>query len=269
VTVAADTRRLRGEVGIGSTSALSKHADDSAASRSLGSRVAFAIFASLCVAILVGLGIWQLERRVWKLDLIARVEQRLHAAPAPAPGPASWPRINAAADAYRHVRAKGHFLGVAPALALAVTERGAGYWVLSPFRTDDGFTVLVNRGFVPSDHSSLQDLGKASGETTITGLLRVSEPAGAFLRHNDPAADRWYSRDVTAIAASRGLGNVAPYFIDADASVDRSKLPIGGLTVITFPNNHLIYALTWFGLAAMLVARCVHAEWRERRSQDI
>lgn len=269
MTVAADTSRLRGEVGAGSTSALSEHADDNAASRSLGSRVAFTIFASLGVAILVGLGIWQLERRIWKLDLIARVDRRVDAVPAPAPGPASWPRINAAADAYRHVAAKGHFLDVPPALALAVTEHGGGYWVLSPFRTDDGFTVLVNRGFVPSDHSSLQNLDKASGETTITGLLRVSEPRGAFLRRNNPGADRWYSRDVTAIAASRGLGNVAPYFIDADASVDRSKLPIGGLTVITFPNNHLIYAMTWFGLAAMLATWCVHAEWRERRSRDI
>ena len=267
--MAADTSSLRGEVGAKPTSAPFKDVDDNAGPRSLGSRVVFAVFACLGVAILVGLGIWQLERRIWKLDLIARVDRRVDAVPAPAPGPASWPRINAAADAYRHVAAKGHFLDVPPALALAVTEHGGGYWVLSPFRTDDGFTVLVNRGFVPSDHSSLQDLGKASGETAITGLLRVSEPAGAFLRHNDPAADRWYSRDVAAIAASRGLGDVAPYFIDADASVDRSKLPIGGLTMIAFPNNHLIYAMTWFGLATMLAAWCVHAEWRERRSRGI
>nr|WP_244549175.1 SURF1 family protein [Bradyrhizobium canariense] len=217
---------------------------------------------------LVGLGIWQLERRIWKLDLIARVERRVHAAPVPAPGLESWPRINAAADAYRHVTARGHFLDVPPALALAVTDRGGGYWVLSPFRTDEGFTILVNRGFVPSDHASSPDLGKAIGEATVTGLLRVSEPAGAFLRRNDPAADRWYSRDVAAIAASRGLGDIAPYFIDADASGDRSKLPIGGLTVIAFPNNHLIYAVTWFGLAAMLAAWCVHAEWRERRLRN-
>lgn len=269
MTIAADRSSLRGEVGVGPTSAPFEDVDDNAGPRSLGSRVVFAVFACLGVAILVGLGIWQLERRIWKLDLIARVDRRVDAVPAPAPGPASWPRINAAADAYRHVAAKGHFLDVPPALALAVTEHGGGYWVLSPFRTDDGFTVLVNRGFVPSDHSSLQDLGKASGETAITGLLRVSEPAGAFLRHNDPAADRWYSRDVAAIAASRGLGDVAPYFIDADASVDRSKLPIGGLTMIAFPNNHLIYAMTWFGLAAMLAAWCVHAEWRERRSRAI
>jgi surfeit locus 1 family protein len=268
VTMAADRSSLRGEVGVGPTSAPFKDVDGDAGPRSLGSRVVFAVFACLGAAILVGLGIWQLERRIWKLDLIARVDRRVDAVPAPAPGPASWPHINAAADAYRHVRAKGHFLDVAPALALAVTERGAGYWVLSPFRTGDGFTILVNRGFVPSDHARSYDLGEANRESTVTGLLRISEPGGAFLRRNNPAADRWYSRDVAAIAASRGLGNVAPYFIDADASVDRSKPPIGGLTVIAFPNNHLIYALTWFGLAAMLATWCVHAEWRERRSRE-
>jgi surfeit locus 1 family protein len=269
MTLAGDTIGFRGGAGAQSTSALFKDAEESAGSRAAGSRVAFAVFACLGIVILVGLGIWQLERRVSKLDLIARVERRVHAALVPAPGPEFWPRVNAAADAYRHVRAKGRFLDVGPALALAVTERGGGYWVLSPFRTDEGFTILVNRGFVPTDQASSAKAGKAIGETTVTGLLRVSEPAGAFLRHNDPPADRWYSRDVAAIAASRGLGNVAPYFVDADASADRSELPIGGLTVIAFPNNHAIYAMTWFGLAAMLAVWFVRAERRERRSRDM
>jgi surfeit locus 1 family protein len=86
---------------------------------------------------------------------------------------------------------------------------------------------------------------------TVTGLLRLTEPHGAFLRSNDPAADRWYSRDIAAIAADRGLGKVAPYFIDADAAPGSEGLPIGGLTVLTFPNNHLVYAFTWAALALL------------------
>ncbi|MDB5653910.1 MAG: Surfeit locus 1 family protein, partial [Tardiphaga sp.] len=84
-----------------------------------------------------------------------------------------------------------------------------------------------------------------------TGLLRVSEPKGGFLRSNDPAADRWFSRDVAAIAQKRGLAEVAPYFIDA-AAVPGVAVPVGGLTVISLPNNHLVYAITWFVLAAMV-----------------
>lgn len=212
------------------------------------------------IVALTGLGVWQLERRVWKLDLIARVDQRVHAEPVAAPGPSSWPDINAADDAYRHVRVTGHFTGGRATLVQAVTELGGGYWVLASFQTDEGFTVLVNRGFVPADEAQplLQDQGPEA-ETSVTGLLRVTEPGGAFLRHNDPAADRWYSRDVAAIAATRGLGEVAPYFIDADASANRDGGPVGGLTVIAFPNNHLIYALTWFGLAAMLAGWAIYS----------
>ena len=90
----------------------------------------------------------------------------------------------------------------------------------------------------------------------ITGLLRVTEPKGGFLRANDPAADRWFSRDVASIAQARGLGDVAPYFIDAAADAGQ-PLPVGGLTVISLPNNHLVYAVTWLVLAAMVMAFAV------------
>jgi surfeit locus 1 family protein len=234
---------------------------------------AFGAFATIGAAVLIGLGVWQLERRVWKLDLISRVEQRVHAAPVSAPGPSSWPRINATDDAYRHVRVTGHFLGAHETLVQAVTERGGGYWVIAPLRTSDGFTVLVNRGFVPTDRAEgeLRAI-QAPGETTLTGFLRVTEPGGAFLRHNDPAANRWYSRDVAAIAATCGIEEVAPYFIDADASAGAAALPVGGLTVIAFPNNHLVYALTWFGLAVMLAGWSLYValqEWRLRRIRAV
>jgi surfeit locus 1 family protein len=234
---------------------------------------AFGAFAIIGTAVLIGLGVWQVERRVWKLDLISRVEQRVHAAPVSAPGPSSWSRINASDDAYRHVRVTGHFLGARETLVQAVTERGGGYWVVAPFRAIEGFTVLVNRGFVPADRAESELRAAVDpGETTLTGLLRVTEPGGAFLRHNDPAADRWYSRDVTAIAAARGIQQVAPYFIDVDRSADPAALPVGGLTVIAFPNNHLLYALTWFGLAAMLTGWSLYValqEWRLRRIRAV
>ena len=139
-------------------------------------------------------------------------------------------------------------------LVTATTEQGAGYWVLTPLETGDGFIVLVNRGFVPPKNRdpATRSAGQIKGETTVTGLIRMTEPKGGLLRANVPSADRWYSRDVAAIARVRGLANVAPYFIDADSTPNPGGLPIGGLTVIHFYNNHLIYALTWFALALML-----------------
>jgi surfeit locus 1 family protein len=200
------------------------------------------------IAVFVALGIWQVERRAWKHALIARVERHLAAAPAPAPGPAAWTGIDAA-DAYRRVRLHGRFAG-AETETLAVTELGAGHWRLAPFRDARGFTVLVNRGFVPKGQAAAPPPG---GPATVTGLLRLDEPGGGFLRGNDPANGRWYSRDVRAIARARGvIGPVAPYFVDADADAQRGAgWPRGGLTVVRFRDSHLVYALTWFAMAAM------------------
>ncbi|HWK36439.1 SURF1 family protein, partial [Sphingomonas sp.] len=150
------------------------------------------------------LGIWQVERRAWKLDLIARVDARVHAPAAPPPAPADWAGINARDDAYRHVRIAGVFDHAAETRVLAVTERGGGFWVLTPLRTAQG-VVLVNRGFVPDARrdAATRAAGQVAGPVSVTGLLRISEPGGAFLRANDPARDRWYSRDVAAIARAR------------------------------------------------------------------
>lgn len=190
----------------------------------------------------VALGAWQVERRAWKMCLIAAVDARAHAAPVASPGPGTG--ISAERDAYRRVRVTGRFVGD-DTLVQAVTARGPGFWALTPLTTPAGWTVIVNRGFVPDDRPP----GRPAGEVSVTGLLRMTEPGGGFLRANDPAAGRWYSRDVTAIARARGLAQVAPYFIDADAGA--GGYPIGGLTVIAFRNSHLVYALTWFALAAL------------------
>lgn len=227
------------------------------------------VLAVIGTAGFTALGIWQMERRAWKRDLIARVEGRIHAPVVTAPGPAAWPQISMADDEYRRVTAEGEFLNDRETLVQAVTALGGGYWVLTPFRTADAFTVLVNRGFVPPElrDKAARPTGQISGETTVTGLLRMTEPKGALLRENDPAGDRWYSRDVAAIAKARHLSDAAPYFIDADRVVSPNPSPVGGLTVTAFPNNHLVYALTWFSLALMVLwaaAFVLRGEYRLR-----
>lgn len=209
---------------------------------------------ALCSAFIAfaALGVWQFYRLQWKLDLIERVEARIHAMPVALPERSEWSFISAARDEYKRVRLEGHFVQARDTRVQALTELGAGQWILSPFQLHDGGIVLVNRGYVPSGHKS--DL-PASSSTVVTGLLRLSEPGGGFLRTNAPADDRWYSRDVAAIASARGLTDAAPFFIDADAEQDDTaeQWPRGGLTVTRFSNNHLGYALTWFALALLVV----------------
>jgi len=220
-----------------------------------------AIAALLGIAGLIALGVWQIERLSWKLALIDRVEQRIHAVSEPMPPMASWPLINASHDEYRRVTVTGRFMHDRETLVKAVTDEGAGFWVLTPLETADGTMVLINRGFVPPERreKAARQAGNPAAPVAITGLLRLTEPKGGFLRANDPAGNRWYSRDVEAIAAARGLPRVAPFFIDADATPNPGGYPQGGLTVVTFHNNHLIYALTWFGLALMLAAALLRA----------
>lgn len=207
---------------------------------------ALAVFALLC-----GLGIWQVQRLTWKTRLIATVETRLATPPTPAPGPEVWPGLTADDAEYRRVTISGRYRENSDTLVKAVTERGTGFWVMTPLTSDQGWTVLINRGFIPDTARAPQDRGFPAGLVTVAGLLRMSQPGGAFLRSNDPQSERWYSRDTAAIAAHRGLGEVAPYFIDAAAGPDPDAFPVGGLTVVSFHNSHLVYIFTWFSLAAL------------------
>ncbi|WP_380876183.1 SURF1-like protein [Sphingomonas sp. DBB INV C78] len=214
--------------------------------------LAIALFAT---ATFLALGVWQIERRSWKLDLIARVKERVHAPPAPPPAFAPWTEAEARQQEYRHVALTGTFRHDRETLVQALTLRGAGFWVLTPLQTANGL-VLVNRGFVPPDKRdpATRKAAQASGQVRVTGLLRLSEPGGGFLRVNDPTANRWYSRDVAAIAGARHLPAVAPYFVDADAAPNPGGYPVGGLTVVKFYNQHLSYALTWFTMAILSAA---------------
>lgn len=230
--------------------------------------VALNLAAALIALALAGLGTWQMQRLAWKRDLIARVEAHLKAPPAPPPGPADWSALTAETDAYRRLSLTGRFLRDRTVFVQAVTALGGGFWVMTPLRTPDGFAVLVNRGFVPSDARDPASWRRDEGEVALTGLLRMSEPGGAFLRANDPASGRWFSRDVAAIAQAEGLDRAAPYFVDADAAPGATGLPVAGLTVVAFPNNHLIYAITWYVLAAMTLAAIVFVDrdaWKRSR----
>ena len=241
------------------------------------------------VVLFSGLGVWQLQRLAWKQALIAAVDERVHADPVPVPDSTDWASLNVAEWVYQRVWLTGHFDHAAEVQSLAVSELGSGYWVMTPLLLDEGGTVLVNRGFVPQ---ALRDpaerpMAPPAGLVRVTGLLRASEPEGGFLRDNDPDAGRWYSRDVEAIARSRKLAApVAPFFIDAgrgdtnlpaddadpgileSAAAAVDEYPRGGLTVITFRNTHLVYAITWFTLAVLGVVGVVLLlkEWRRENT---
>ncbi|MEW6371317.1 MAG: SURF1 family protein [Pseudomonadota bacterium] len=252
---------------------MSTHDQAAVRPRSMG-RAILAILGLLLIVLFAGLGTWQVYRLQWKLALIERVESRVGAAPVSPPPPSRWAQVTKDSDEYRHVRVSGHFLYEYTTPVQAVSELGAGFWLLTPLCTTDGAVVLVNRGFVPASGKTAQryparradgnPCATASGPAhTLTGLLRIAEPGGGFLRDNDPVRNRWFSRDVAAIAAARGLSGsaadaappVAPFFVDAARGQDPAGAPdrpVGGLTVISFQNNHLVYAVTWYALALMV-----------------
>jgi surfeit locus 1 family protein len=173
---------------------------------------------------------------------------------------------------YLRVRLQGRYRNDRETLVQAITQLGAGYWVMTPFEAVDGFTVLINRGFVPPARraAAVRAQGQIEGEAIVTGLVRMSEPNGRY-RVNNSSTDQWYSRDVGAIGAARGVPDPAPYFIDADALQPAiAGTPVGGLTVIAFPNSHLEYALTWFALALMVAGGSFvvfRHEWQLRRQE--
>ena len=236
------------------------------------------MLALLGVALFVSflaLGSWQLQRRAWKLELIDRVTERVRADAVAAPTPAQWPQVTAQQYEYLPVTLSGRFLAHKTVLTQAVTELGAGFWVVTPLQADDGSQTLINRGFVPTGERQAwlpQDSAPVADAPvqTVTGLLRMTEPGGGFLRDNDSQQQRWYSRDVAGIAAAQGLDKAAPYFIDAGRPgqpVAAETWPRPGMTVIAFHNSHLVYALTWYGMALMvLVAAVVVVRWEKRRA---
>jgi surfeit locus 1 family protein len=223
------------------------------------------LFALVAFAILCALGVWQLERLAWKEALIARVETGLDAAPVPAPGPDAWVGSDPGVDEYQPVAVRGVFdnaneIHVVHTLVEPKGPLGGiGYMVMTPFRTDAGWWVYVNRGFVPRNHKdpASRAAGQIEGETEIVGLLRTPSRRSWFTPGDDVAGNAWFSRDPALFAAEQGLSlaDVAPYLVDLRFDPDLpGGMPQGGETIVAFTNNHLQYALTWFGLAAALAA---------------
>lgn len=252
-------------------------------------RLRHAVLLVLGIALFLGfvaLGTWQVQRRVWKLDLIERVDQRVHAAPVALPPPANWPAMDQAGHEYLPVTFNGHWLPGKTVLTQAVTALGSGFWVMSALQQGDGTQVLVNRGFIPQDQRA-QWAGKVddAAPATVQGLVRMTEPKGGFLRSNDPAGQRWFSRDVAAIAQALQLPKAAPFFVDAGlptrgvasptaeavevagtaAATAGTTWPRAGLTTLRFANSHAVYAITWYGLALMVLGAGWFVARHERR----
>ena len=221
----------------------------------------------LCAAIFAGmvsLGNWQMDRLAWKTDLIEAVETRAYGTPVAAPRGA----VSEDTHAYLRVETHGFFLYEHERWVKAVTELGPGDWLLTPLAAD-GRVIWINRGFVPdwiaADHP--ERILRPEGDVPITGLLRVTEPEGTVLERNDPEADRWVSRDVTAMSAVSGLERYAAYFIDAEHQGDPDAWPRGGLTVVEFRNSHLSYALTWYAMALLFAGAMGFVIWDRWRGR--
>lgn len=221
------------------------------------------------LAVLIGLGTWQLERKTWKEELIAALSARLAAPPGNLPPREQWDRLDRTAMEFRRVSFPAEFVSGQEALvyatgsALRPDATGPGYWIFAPARLPGGSVVVVNRGFVP-----MGELDRAAppppGLIDITGALRWPEPRGLFTPNDEPEKNLWFVRDHRAIAAAKGWEGVAPFYVEQEAPA-AGGLPRVGRLQPNLPNNHLQYALTWYALAAALVV--IFALWLRRGSR--
>jgi surfeit locus 1 family protein len=223
--------------------------------------VSLLIPALVAFAVLVGLGTWQIQRKAWKEGLIAALDAQLAAAPVALPAAAAWDRLDRQTEEYRRVTFRATFDNADEALVFAAPSAfrpdvsGPGYWVFTPARLADGGIVEVNRGFVPDGRqdpkSHLQ--GQATGPIDIVGSLRWPDSRHWFTPADESAKNLWFTADPQAIAAAKGLAAVAPFYVEQESPAPPGGLPKPGKLIVTLPDNHLQYALTWYGLALVLV----------------
>ncbi|MGI9451170.1 MAG: SURF1 family protein [Geminicoccaceae bacterium] len=210
-------------------------------------------FTVLGLIILLGLGTWQLQRLAWKEDLIAQRQAGLAMPPADFPSDAvDWEDFE-----FRIVKLSGSFRHDLEQLFGVETKSGVlGYRVLTPLIRSDGPAVLVDRGWVPADKAdpAARTEGQPSGAVQVEGIARyrLNDRPGWFTPENDQASRHWYSYDLPAMENALGL-DLAPLVVEADATPNPGGLPVGGRTRVTLTNNHLQYAITWYGLAAALI----------------
>lgn len=227
--------------------------------------------ALLAFVVLIALGTWQIQRKAWKEALIAALTERVAASPQALPQTKDWPKLDRATDEYRRVKFTASFDNAREALVFAAASAfrpdvtSPGDWVFTPARLADGSTVVVNRGFVPDarrDAKSRSE-GQITDPIEITGALRWPDERHWFTPADDATHNLWFTRDPAAIAAAKGLDAktvaIAPFYVEQEDPVPPGGLPQPGKLVVTLPDNHLQYALTWYGLAAVLAA--VFAFW--------
>lgn len=222
----------------------------------------------VALAILIGLGLWQIERLHWKLDLIANITHRMAAPAAPAPSQSAWAGLDVKTLEYHHLKISGHFLNDRELHYFTQDDEGApGYDIITPLKRDDGTFVLVDRGFVPREKKdpATRREGQIEGETTVTGVARAPQARGLFSAPDNAAENIWFTRDPAAMGAALKLSPLAPFYIEADATPNMGGLPIGGRTVVQIRNEHLQYALTWFGLALVLLIVYFSYHWSNGR----
>lgn len=212
------------------------------------------IFGIVGVAILVSLGSWQLRRLAWKTEILAAITARLEAPPVPVPATAS-----PEADRYLRVHASGEILPGEIHVYTSAPPRGVGYRVIVPLRLADGRSLLLDRGFVPIDEKGV---ARHLGAITVEGNLDwPRETDSLFTAAPDLAKNIWFARDVPAMAAALGT---EPLLLVTSASDDPAApqpLPV----TVNLPNDHLGYALTWFGLALVWAGMTVYLLWRIKR----
>jgi surfeit locus 1 family protein len=232
--------------------------------------------AALVFTVLMGLGTWQLQRKAWKEALIASLDERLAAPSVALPSRTDWSKLDPANDEYRHVTLTGTFDYANEALVYAaasafrpdVADLGLGYWVFTPARLTDGSVVIINRGFVPQGRQDpkARTAGDPPDPIAITGVMRWPSARHWFTPNDDAAHNLWFTGDPTAIAAAKGLGAVAPFYVEQEIPVPPGGLPHPGRLVVVLPDNHLQYAITWYGLAIVLVVVFVAWAASTRRS---
>ena len=230
----------------------------------------FALFVAVALCVLVSLGTWQLERKAWKDALIAELQAKLAAPPTDLPARERWQRLTAATDEFRRVAFPAEFLRGEEALvyssgsSLRPDVSGPGYFVFAPARLTGGSVVIVNRGFVPEGRQDPKTHTAPSGVVDIVGVMRWPEQRGQFTPPDEPAKGLWFARDPAAMAAAKKWGTIAPFYVDQEGPQPSGGLPKAGPLKASLPNNHLQYAVTWYGLAlVILIASIVF--WRTRR----